>query len=174
MTIKDLLETKWFLLLEGFALTTVAGSILSYYIQKRNWARQTKLDLYKRKYDEGIKFLDELSELIGNRLFFLQKLLWVLSDNDAERVAAIEKVYFPIVETWNSRYYKNRNKIRLLVNEESADSFLSYADDNKGDAPDSLHYKFVIAHRKVMASKNNRSILGEAQDKVRYLNYACS
>jgi hypothetical protein len=174
MTLKDLLQSNWFLLLEAFALTTVAEGILTYYIQKRSWNRQTKLDLYKRKYDEGIKFLDELSELIGNRLFFLQKLLWAINDNDTERIANIEKAYFPIVDAWNNRYYKNRNKIRLLVNEGSADSFLSYADDNKGDAPNSLHYKFVIAHRKVMASKTDRPILSPAGEKVRYLNYACS
>ncbi len=170
----QIIDSKFFLLFAGFVLTTVAGGILTFYFQKRNWRRQACIDLYKKKYDDGIKFLDDLSELIGKRLFFLQKLIWAISDKDDERLVRVEKEYFEIVNIWNINYYKNRNKIRLLVNEIVADIFLDYNDDLKLDDPTSLHYKFVITHRKVMNAKMDNSKLKDALTSVEKLNWSCS
>jgi len=166
--------SKFLLLLTGFVFTTIAGGILTYYFQKRSWTRQAYLDLYKKKYNDGTVFLDELSELIGKRLFFLQRFAWSISDNDKERMDRLEKEYYEIVKIWNVNYYRNRNKIRLLVNETTADMFLDYLDDTRGNNPNSLHYKFVITHRIVMASKLDISKLQAALKVVDMLNYSCS
>jgi len=174
MSINQFLDSKLFLLIAGFVLTTFTGGILTYYFQKRSWNRQTYVDLYRKKYDDGVKFLDELSELIGKRLFFLQKFLWAIADKDKDRVTKFEKDYFEIVNLWNVNYYKNRNKIRLLINEHMANYFLDYDDDQKLDSPQSLHYKFVITHRKVMKAKSDDSGIAEASESVQKLNWKCS
>ncbi len=163
-----------FLLAIGFVLTTIAGGILTYFFQKRSWIRQAYLDLYKKKYDDGTKFLDELSELIGKRLFFIQRFVWAISDGDKERIDRIEKEYFDVVKIWNINYYRNRNKLRLLVNEGTADIFLDYNDDARPNDPHSLHYKFVLTHKKVMASKVDTSKIVSALKNVDLLNYSCS
>jgi len=171
---KDNFFTKLLLLVITFILTTLAGGILTYYFQKRSWKRQAYLDLYKKKYDDGTKFLDELSELIGKRLFFLQRFGWAISGGDTERVERTEKEYFEVVNVWNANYYRNRNKIRLLVNEQIADLFLDYNDDSRPDNPNSLHYKFVLTHQNVMAAKNDNSTVNIALRKIDLLNYNCS
>jgi len=166
--------SKLVLLSVGFVLTTIAGGILTYYFQKRSWTRQAHLDLYKKKYDDGTKFLDELSELIGKRLFFIQRFAWAISDSDKERLERMEKEYFEVVKIWNINYYRNRNKIRLLVNEQTADLFLDYSDDHRLDNPNSLHYTFVMTHRNVMAAKSDISKINATLKKINKLNYSCS
>ena len=166
--------SKLILLVAGFVLTTIAGGILTYYFQKRSWTRQAYLDLYKKKYDDGTKFLDELSELIGKRLFFIQRFAWAISESDKERIERMEKEYFEVVKIWNINDYRNRNKIRLLVNERTADLFLDYSDDARPDNPNSLHYKFVMTHRSVMASKADISNINTTLNKINQLNYSCS
>lgn len=170
----DYFIPKLCLLIIGFALTTIAGGILTNFFQKQTWKRQAYLDLFKKKYDEGTKFLDELSELIGKRLFFIQRLAWALSENDHERIERMEKEYFDVVKIWNINYYRNRNKIRLLVNEETADLFLDYTDDALPHNPRSLHYKFVMVHRNVMTLRADNSKRNLSSNNINQLNYSCS
>lgn len=173
MDIKQLEDSKLFLLFFASILTTGVGGVLTYLFQKRNWKRQTQLDLYKSKYAEGTKFLDEISELVGKRFFASQKLIWAISDKNNERITRFEKEYFEIINYWNSNYYKNRNKIRLLVNDNRANEFLDFKEKNI-DNPRSLHYKFVIAHKKIMEAKDDNINITQAIYMVQDLNSSCS
>src|SRR5262245_1830257 len=119
------------LLLMGFVLTTVTGALLSARIQKVSWKRQMRLDLFKRRYDEGAQFLDALTTLIGKRFFALQRFLWAITDRDNYDLAETAKTYFKIVEEWNVNLRSNRNKIRLLIGQEQANAFLDYEDDRR-------------------------------------------
>ena len=162
------------LLLLGFVLSSLLGGLWAFILKRRSWAEETRHALYQARFTEGSKFLDDLSELIGRRFFLLQRLWWAIEEQDEEKVSACEKAYFPVVEQWNAQFWKNRNKIRLLVGEKQASSFLNYDDDHAGDEPQSLHYKFVIAHRKVMAAKRDRAKVSSAAKYVTELNWKCS
>src|SRR5436309_13510790 len=116
------------LLLFGFVLTTLAGSIITSRLQAGSWQRQTRVDLFRKRYDEGTQFLDQFSRAIGNRFFYLQRLLWAIPDTKDDQMRQIELDYFKVVAEWNSTYWMFRNKIRLLVGDESANGFLDYRD----------------------------------------------
>jgi len=173
MSTWEVINSKVVILAFGFILTTITGAIIAYHFQQRSWARQTYLDLYKAKYDEGIKFLDDISELIGKRFFYLQRFMWEISSDDGNNLPRLEKEYFDLVLIWNSNYYKNRNKLRLLVGEHIATLFLDYADDTRLD-PESLHYQFVHTHQIVIDSKKDKLKIREALTAVLKLNSSCS
>ena len=68
----------------------------------------------------------------------------------------------------------NRNKIRLLIGDDRANLFLDYRDDFHPEAPQSLHYHFVKAHRYVMMARRKEISAAEAQSVVNDLNWAGS
>ena len=168
----DMNEKVWLLIL-GFIMTTVLGGFFGYFLKQRSWQIETEHSLYKARYEEGVKFLDALSEQIGKRFFLLQRYLWAI-DDDKEKMAEREKEYFTSVVEWNSAFWRNRNKIRLLVDEEQANAFLDYRDDNAGDHPTSLHYRFVSAHRAVLKAKASREFASAARQQVEELNWKSS
>ncbi len=165
-------EKIWLLIL-GFVLTTVFGGVLGYLLKQRSWQIEIEHSLHRARYDD-VKFLDGLSDQIGRRFYLLQRLLWAIEDDDKEKMLDREKEYFASVVDWNSSFWRNRNKIRLLANEEQATAFLSYEDDNAGDHPTSLHYKFVAAHRAVMSAKASRELIPIARKQVEELNWKSS
>jgi hypothetical protein len=162
------------LLIVGFLLTTVFGGFLGYLLKQRSWQIEVEHSLHKSRYDEGVKFLDGLSDQIGSRFYLLQRLVWAIEDKDKRSILEREKEYFASVAEWNSSFWRNRNKIRLLANEEQADAFLNYRDDSAGDEPTSLHYKFVAAHRAVMKAKTAYELLPIAKKQLEELNWKSS
>src|SRR3954466_5738704 len=122
----SVLNSDLFLLAVGFVLTTVAGTVIGSQLQQRSWEKQTRIDLFHKRYEEGTDFLHALSTLIGRRFFGLQRLLWALGDASATKIQKLELEYFGIVNRWNSTYWRNRNDIRLLIGEVQALEFLDY------------------------------------------------
>ncbi len=141
----------------GFVLTTAGGAYLTWILSTRAWYRQTRIELYRRRFEEGTAFLDAFSNAVGERYFLLQRYLWILGDADVKRVQRLEREYFKSVVGWNSSYWVNRNKISLLVDDLHANAFLDYQDDFHLENPQSLHYLFVKAHRYVLKAKNGRT-----------------
>jgi hypothetical protein len=174
MTVTASLSDKLVVAAVTFVLTGILGAIWTFLLSRFAWKRQSRQTLHQQRYDEGVAFLDTLSKLIGKRFFLLQRLVWTLRDNEPEHIAAIEEKYFRAVSEWNFVYWANRNKIRLLVGDSQAESFLSYDDDQHPDNPTSLHYAFARAHRLVMAAKANASELTVAEQSVAELNWKCS
>jgi len=157
----------------------VLGGYLTYLYNKQKWktewSTETRQAIYSARFDEGTKFLDALSELVGQRYFHLQRLAWAIEGREGlVKIRAKELEYFKTVIEWNSCYWRNRNKIRLLVNENWANTFLDYGDDAHPDQPTSLHYRFAFVHRSVMAAKNDRHLLEAARADIERLNWACS
>jgi hypothetical protein len=157
-----------------FLLTTIGGTYVTWLLGTRTWHRQTRIDLYRRRLEEGTQFLDAFSLSVGKRYFLMQRFLWALEGSDADRAQRFEKEYFKTVVQWNASYWVNRNKIRLLVNDAQANAFLDYQDDYRPDNPQSLHYLFVKAHRAVLKAKAGEVSRNEAQSTVDVLNWACS
>jgi hypothetical protein len=168
------MSEKTLLLILGFFLTTIIGGFWGYFLKKHSWRLETEHSLFSARYDEGITFLDLLSEQVGKRFFLLQRYLWAIEEGKVEKTIERENQYFATVIEWNSCFWRNRNKIRLLVNENQANLFLNYQDDNAGDHPKSLHYKFVVAHRAVQNAKTNHDLCTIANRQVEELNWMCS
>jgi hypothetical protein len=103
MTLWDFLNSHFGLLVIGFIFTTVVGSLLSVVFQRASWKRQTRVDLYRKRSEEGTSFLDELSELIGRRFFALQRYLWAIEDRDSYNFEEVKKAYYEIVAGWNTK-----------------------------------------------------------------------
>lgn len=168
------LSEKTLTLAFGFLITTVLGGLLGYLLNRRSWQIQTQHEIYRARFDEGIGFLDEISILVGRRFFALQRFFWAIQDASVEKIAEREREYFLVVAEWNAQFWRNRNKIRLLVGEGQANRFLNYSDDSAGDLPTSLHYEFVLAHRKAMEVKANPGLAIEAKAEIERLNRKCS
>jgi hypothetical protein len=60
---------KTILLIVGFLFSGVLGGFWGYVLKRRSWAEETRHSLYQARYEEGTRFLDELSELVGRRFF---------------------------------------------------------------------------------------------------------
>jgi hypothetical protein len=168
------LNSKFGLLLMGFILTTIAGGLISSWLQRATWYRQTRVDLYRQRYEEGAQFLDDLSKQLGNRFFQMQRYLWIIEDANDDKLREIEADYFKTVTEWNSTFWMNRNKIRLLVGEAQAKRFLDYQDDVHPTYPRSIHYRFKETHNYVIRAKEGRTEIEQAQAKIDGLNYACT
>jgi hypothetical protein len=158
----------------GFVLTTAGGAYFTWLFSTRAWSRQTRIDLYRQRFEEGSAFLDAFSKAVGERYFLMQRFLWIIGDTDNSRVQRLERDYFKSVIAWNTSYWSNRNKIRLLVDDSQANAFLDYQDDFRLEDPQSLHYLFVKSHRDVLKVKAGTLSKSEAQSSVDKLNWACS
>src|ERR1044072_5574104 len=174
MSIWDFLNSNFFLLLLGFLFTTIAGAALSNKLQKASWERQTRLDLFKKRYEEGIQFLDSLSTLIGKRFFELQRLLWAMKHPDRYDLAEAGKSYFATVCEWNTHLRANRNKVRLLIGRDEANHFLDFRDEERLENPQSIHYIIRKAHNVVMDARDHKCDMAEAQQEVHRANVACT
>jgi hypothetical protein len=161
-------------LILGFVLTTIGGAYVTWLFSTRTWHRQTTIDLYRKRFEEGTAFLDSFAKAVGERYYLLQRFLWALGDADPQRIKRTEKEYFVSVVAWNTTYWVNRNKIRLLVDDTQANAFLDYKDDFNQESPQSLHYLFVKAHRYVKNVKAKEISADVAQVAVDDLNWACS
>lgn len=172
----SLLGTEQGKLLAGFLLTTLLGGVLAYLFQALSWKRQAKLDLFQQRYKEGTEFLERLSGLIDRRYFGLQRFFWAIESNaTAAKRATREREYFQTVVEWNHNLRSAHNRVRILIGEKEALAFLDYGDDFRpDDDPQSLHYKFVKAHKYVTAAKSDPSLVPEAKRAVDQLNWALS
>jgi hypothetical protein len=173
-SVSGFLNSGFVLLVAGFVLTTVGGAWITSRIQRATWERQTRVDLFRKRYEEGQAFLDDLAKAVGNRFFALQRFLWAIPDADQGRLEQIERDYFTQVVAWNATYWMNRNKIRLLIGDARANDFLDYRDDFRLEQPTSLHYHFVKAHRYVVKAKTGEVSTSQAQKIVDDLNWVCS
>ncbi|AIL62460.1 hypothetical protein [Pseudomonas alkylphenolica] len=159
----------------GFLFTTILGGCLGYFFQWMTWRRQARLDMYRQRYADGALLLEQLSSIVDRRYFRLQRLIWAICDGaPAEKLAIRESEYFETVSEWNENLRSFHNRIRLLIGEKESLRFLDYADDNRGDNPESLHYRFVKAHRLVVAAKNNPKLSVSARLAVNQLNWSVS
>lgn len=159
------LNSKLGLLLIGFSLTTVIGTLLTDWVQRRAWQHQTQLEqqrqdfewkrsrkfeLLRRKLDEGQKSLEELSDLINLRFFRLQKVYEEVLSGDIQTAQALWSEYMKVVERWNVKLIINQNKLERLVNKTVARQFNNYETDNPQlTEPTSLHGHFYLAHKRV-------------------------
>ena len=162
-------------LVAGFILTTVMGGFLAHLFQQLTWRRQARLDLFRQRYNEGTQLLERVTSLADRRFFRLQRFIWAITDaSDPSTVALRETEYFDAVIQWNESLRAVHNGLRLLVGDTASLEFLDYSDDARPDAPRSLHYRFVRAHRAVLHAKSDPASWERAKQEVERLNWAVS
>jgi hypothetical protein len=179
---RDLFDALWRALgtdqgklLFGFVLTTLVGGVLTSVFQWLSWRRQARIDLFRQRYVEGTQLLEQLSSMIDKRYFRLQRLVWAIGDSALpEKIVQREKEYFEAVVEWNEKLRSIHNRLRLLVGDSVALQFLDYADDYRQQDPQSLHYKFVKAHRAVLRAKDDGTKAASAKEEVDRLNWSVS
>jgi hypothetical protein len=137
----------------GFAFTTVTGGILTAWFQERHWKHRAQLSLIEKRYDEGVKFLDELSTLIGHRLYLLRAISWPGEDRNSSYFKKVHDEYGATTIEWNTKLRAMRNKARLLLGDARALRLVDDREYNELD-PLSLHYVFA----------RNALIIQEASD----------
>jgi hypothetical protein len=100
--------------------------------------------------------------------------LRLLEEANNDKREEVEAEYFQTVTEWNTTFWMNRNKIRLLVGEAQAKRFLDYQDDIHPTTPFSIHYRLKETHEYVLGVKEGRTTAKQAQTKIDALNYACT
>jgi hypothetical protein len=84
----------------------------------------------------------------------------------------VREEYFGLVQQWNASW-SFRARLRIHLGDDTAVRFLDYQDDGRPE-PKSLHYRFVSAHRAVLAAESSRTSIEDVQGQVDRLNHAWS
>lgn len=150
----------------GFLLTGIFGTFLSDRLQEKSWEKQFELEknrqeaewkrekrfeIIRRKLDEGQNSLEQISDLLNLRFYRLQNTFIFISKGDISSANKNWQEYFETVEEWNVKLIINQNKIRRLVDEESAIRFNNYETDNAQlENPSSIHGKFYVVHEEML------------------------
>jgi hypothetical protein len=96
------------LLLAGFALTTVAGGLLGYWLQNRSWHRQERYRLELAQMDAARAFYEELSHLLDQRLHRMRELDgWLERPEQAREIDRRLARYRDVLDEWNDNLNRN-------------------------------------------------------------------
>ena len=145
-------------------LATVAGAWLTNYYQEQSWMREKRFEVYRYRFDEGLKLLDELSDVMGQRLFGLNRVVWVAKGTGTGTLDQVWQEYYESVVEWNATLARNKSRLARLVSTEAAEAFAGAQDAALADAeaiPPSIHRSFLVTHQKV------RTVVDCVRDRCR-------
>lgn len=154
-------------------LMGLAGIVVGYLLSSRRENRNIRRELSLQRYREGQELFDELIAAAGKRFVALQRWLWSVEDPAAYAGLHVREEYFSLVQQWNASTWSFRARLRIHLGDDTAVQFLDYRDDERRE-PESLHYKFVCAHRAVLAAESSRASIEDVQVGVDRLNHAWS
>jgi hypothetical protein len=113
------------LLVVGFALTTVVGGLLGYWLQGRAWRRQERARLLQSESDAARAFFEDLSRIVDRRLHRMRELDDRLSRaGDPDEMERSLARYRDAVDEWND----NLNRILALAQRYFGEEFRTYLD----------------------------------------------
>lgn len=97
------------LVLVGFALTTVAGGLLGYWLQGRAWSHQEQARRTQAQVDAATAFYEALSRLLDRRLHRMRQLDGRLSrpDQPWEEIERLVVRYREVLDEWNDNLNRN-------------------------------------------------------------------
>ena len=101
------------LLAVGFLLTSVLGSIIAGWVQRRMWQHQWRVQRNNAALEQAQAVFDELSRLLDRRLFWLTQFQLWTRKADAARLAVALKNYRRVIIDWNESI--NRNLAMLQI-----------------------------------------------------------
>ena len=160
------LNTNAGVVILGFALTTLAGGIITYWFDRLAWERETafeakrqnfewernkRFEILRRKLDEGQRSIEEISDLVNLRFFRLHRVFENILAGDSVSAAKSWTSYMAVVEQWNTKLIINQNKLERLVSREASAEYNNYETDRADlSNPTSIHGQFFVAHRRVL------------------------
>jgi hypothetical protein len=139
-TIGEFLKSSLGLLVLGFVLTTVCGGILNGIYSRTSWQRDKRFELLKSELVDDDKLLSDLTKIIGERTFLLQRVLWQMDPPESapppeiwsldpkarEELNARWAAYYETVKEWNIEYRVFNIKIRALAGNDMAQQFIFF------------------------------------------------
>jgi hypothetical protein len=152
------------LLLIGFLLTTVCGTIINNFYNRSTWEREKKFELLKRSLDRNEKLLEDISVTMGTRAIRLMRVFWALeTPQSAFRTAEERKQiigqrweeYNKSVIDWNEHLRVYIFKINYLAGQETAQLFyISEEGSTKEERAETVYSYFQQAHYAVKELKD--------------------
>ena len=100
----------------GFVLTSVAGTLISYFWQSQSWKHQQDYARRRDRIEKQIAIAEELSNLIGRRSFRTFRVVAALRSGEADRIDRSWKDYDNIVIEWNDQINGYITKLRQFFN----------------------------------------------------------
>ena len=133
---------------------TLAGVWLTNYYQQQAWVRDKQFEMYRYRMDEGFELVDELSDATSQRLFGLNRVIWVAKGTGTGELDQVWQEYYESVVDWNVKLARYKSRLSRFISPDAAEAFanpqdaaLSYAEG----VPTSLHGRFLVAHQQVRA-----------------------
>jgi hypothetical protein len=104
------------LLVAGFALTSVLGGLLGYFLQNRVWAHQHDVQRRDEERQQALKTFEEVSLRLDRRLYRMRRLYWAArrkaqGAGDEAGVTSAQNDYREVLAEWND----NLNRTLALV-----------------------------------------------------------
>lgn len=125
------------LMILGFVLTTVCGGLINGMVTRSTWKREKGFELFKGDLAKHDELLSELTKVIGERVFRLQRVVWSLDPaatpapemwplNGEAQTELKErwKTYYETVVNWNVKYRTFAIQIRIQAGEKMAEGFI--------------------------------------------------
>lgn len=135
----------------GTGLVTLIGVQLSNYNHKKTWTREKRFEVFQEQFNSSLKLIDELSTIMGQRLFGLNQVLWAANDSKNGNMNEVWKTYYVHVENWNSNLLQYKLRLSRLIDEDVAYSFYNNEDAQRSlkdeVIPETIHGHFMIAHK---------------------------
>jgi hypothetical protein len=78
MSDKETFKQKVYLLVVGFALTTLLGGVAGSYFQHQSWKNEWAIKRFDAQIERKNSAFREISSLLDKRLFRSRQLLWAL------------------------------------------------------------------------------------------------
>ncbi len=118
---------KWnelILLIIGFLLTTLVGSIISFWVQNRSWDHQYEQTLLQSEKQKAENVFTQLSSLMDNRLYTMRRILWGYdSELTNDEINIRWDDYVEVLKEWNINLNKNLALIQIYFGAESRNIF---------------------------------------------------
>jgi hypothetical protein len=152
------------LLLIGFLLTTVFGTLINNFYSKATWEREKKFELLKRSLDRNEKLLEDLSVTMGTRAIRLMRVFWAVEtpptafktpEERKQVIAQRWEEYSKAVLDWNEHLRVYISKIIYLAGEETARLFyISEEGSTEKERAGTVYNQFQRAHYAVKELKD--------------------
>jgi hypothetical protein len=152
----------------------VCGVIIGSHLTTRRENDRIRRDLSLERYREGQQLFDDLIKLAGERFTAMQRWLWAMENPGRYDLDAVRRNYIDLVQSWNTLTWSYRARLRLMLGDAIALRYLDYDDDERGEKPESLHYKFVMAHRLLLNCERGTKSPAQVQPVIHRLNHAWS
>ena len=137
------LNSKLAILLIGFLLSGLVGTYINDKYQRATFQREKRFLILSKSIEDSSKFIEQISGRINKRFFGLQRVLRVIEKGDLPKGKDIWQQYYSSVIEWNQNVNADYGKLIRLFGEEISKEYLDYQDEIRGNAPLSIHGKFV-------------------------------